>query len=56
MDLNKKDRAKRYHKSSIFNRQYSILPACPVCYFTRISLTSIFASTRADHTILLLIP
>ena len=26
--LNRKDRAKRYHKSSIFNRQYSI-PACP---------------------------
>jgi hypothetical protein len=28
IDLNRKDRAKRYHKSSIFNRQYSI-PACP---------------------------
>ena len=27
IDLNRKDRAKRYHKSSIFNRQYSI-PAC----------------------------
>jgi len=44
VDLNRKDRAKRYHKSSIFNRQYSI-PACPgwdlvlqpeiaVCYLT----------------------
>jgi hypothetical protein len=28
IDLNRKDRAKRYHKSSIFNLQYSI-PACP---------------------------
>ena len=28
VDLNRKDRAKRYHKSSIFIRQYSI-PACP---------------------------
>jgi hypothetical protein len=28
IDFNRKDRAKRYHKSSIFNRQYSI-PACP---------------------------
>jgi hypothetical protein len=28
IDLNRKDRAKRYHKSSIFNRQYSI-PALP---------------------------
>jgi hypothetical protein len=28
IDLIRKDRAKRYHKSSIFNRQYSI-PACP---------------------------
>jgi hypothetical protein len=26
--LNRKDRVKRYHKSSIFNRQYSI-PTCP---------------------------
>jgi hypothetical protein len=29
IDLNKKDRAQRYHKSSFFIRQYSI-PACPV--------------------------
>jgi len=28
IDLNRKDRAKRNHKSSIFNLQYSI-PACP---------------------------
>jgi hypothetical protein len=28
IDFNRKDRAKRYHKSSIFNHQYSI-PACP---------------------------
>jgi hypothetical protein len=28
IDFNKKDRAKRYHKSSILNLQYSI-PACP---------------------------
>jgi hypothetical protein len=28
IDFNRKDRAKRYHKSSIFNRQYSI-PAGP---------------------------
>jgi hypothetical protein len=28
IDFNKKDRAKRYHKSSIVNRQSSI-PACP---------------------------
>ena len=28
IDLIRKDRAKRNHKSSIFNRQYSI-PACP---------------------------
>jgi hypothetical protein len=28
VNFNRKDRAKRYHKSSIFSRQYSI-PACP---------------------------
>jgi len=28
IDFNRKDRAKRYRKSSIFNRQYSI-PVCP---------------------------
>jgi hypothetical protein len=28
IDFNRKDSAKRYHKTSIFNRQYSI-PACP---------------------------
>jgi hypothetical protein len=28
IDFNRKDRAKRYHKSSIFNLKYSI-PACP---------------------------
>jgi hypothetical protein len=28
VDLNRKDRGGRYHKSSFFNRQYSI-PACP---------------------------
>jgi hypothetical protein len=29
IDFNRKDKAKRYHKSSIFNRQYSI-PVYPV--------------------------
>ena len=28
IELNKKERAKRYHKSSIFNLQFSI-PVCP---------------------------
>ncbi len=53
IDLNRKDRAQRYHKSSIFNRQYSI-PACPGWVYvnseaTRLMFraTSVQASSRS---------